>query len=171
MKLVLLAAVAASSMAAPAASQVDRNEPIVIRAQAPAGLVQWRQTVGRELDRNLTYPRTYPGWEFPEGAVSVHFTCGEDGKPSAIALTRSSGNRALDRAVIHAVERINTLHPMPAEVRNGAAIRANVIFAADNASLVRQEAKLGKEEARLAERERKEGKQVVVLTTNHRTAG
>lgn len=171
MKLVLLAALAASSVVIPASSRSDPINPIVIEGPARAGLVYWKQSVVRELDRNLAYPRSYPGWDMPEGTVAVQFICGEDGKPASVELSRSSGNRALDRAALRAVERISTLHPLPAEISDGAALRANVIFATDHVSLARQEKGLRKEEAQLAERERKDGRQVVVLETSLRTAG
>lgn len=171
MKLVLLAATAATYLAAPAILKSEPLDPIVIQGPVHGGLVQWKESVSQELNRNLSYPRTYPGWDIPEGTVAVRFDCGADGKPTAVAISRSSGDRMLDRAVMRAVARIDTLHPLPAQVRNGASIRANVIFASDQASLARQEAALRKDEARLAERERKEGRQVVVLATSHRTAG
>lgn len=171
MKLVLLAAVAVGCIAVPAGSQAQNAAPIVIKAPVQPGLTQWVRSVGTELDRHLVYPAAYPGWDYPEGTVSVGFSCSPDGKPASVALVRSSGNRLLDQAVMTAVERMNTLHPLPAQVNGGTPIRANIIFAADEQSLARQQSRLRREEARLAASERHSGRQVVVLELNHRPAG
>lgn len=171
MKLVLLAAAAASSLALPAMSRTGPTDPIVIQGSARAGLAQWKRTVSREIERNLFYPHSYPGWEVPEGTVAVRFSCDGDGKPTAIELSRSSGHRRLDGAAMRAVRRISTLHPLPPGISEDATLRANVIFASDETSLARQEKALRHEEARLAERARREGRQVVVLDTGHRIAG
>lgn len=171
MKLVLLAAIAASSLATSAGSQTERNAPIVIKAPVQPEFGHWVQAVSNELDRHLVYPAAYPGWDYPEGTVAIGFSCTENGKPGAIALVRSSGNQLLDRAVMNAVARIKTLHPLPSQVALGTPIRANVIFAADQGSLARQQSALRREEARLAANERKTGRRVVVLELSHRPAG
>ena len=171
MKLVLLAAVAASSLAIPAMSRTGSTDPIVIQGSARAGLAHWKQAVSREIERNLYYPRSFPGWDLPEGTVAVRFSTGEDGRPTGIELSRSSGHRRLDGAAMRAIRRISTLHPLPQGISETATLRANVIFASDETSLARQEKALRHEEARLAERARRDGRQVVVLDIGHRIAG
>lgn len=171
MKYVLLAAFAAVSLAGSASSQDKDADQIVIQASIAPSMAEWRQTVGQKLSNAMAFPWTYPALNFPEGTVSVHFTPGADGRPVSAGLVSSSGNGSLDRAALRAVSAIKTLHPLPAHFGNGVPIRANFIFASDEASLRRQQAVLNRREAQLAERERSEGTQVVVLDLTTRTQG
>lgn len=172
MKLILLAAVAAI-LAVPAGSQsrrADGNEPIIVQSPVQPTVSQWAATVGQKLDRILRRPTIYYG-DYPEGTVSVRFICGNDGRPAAVALYEGSGSYALDRIAVRAVSRIRTLHPLPAKAASNQAVRANIIFAASETSLVRQQEKLRVKEAMRVARDRDRGEQFVVIEIGPRTAG
>ena len=74
----------------------------------------WAVRVQKELDRNLRYPSDLMG-EYPRGGVvRVKFNCSDDGRPDKVTIARSSGNRLLDKAALQAVQRMASMHPLPA---------------------------------------------------------
>ena len=169
MKLVLLASVA--FLAAPAISQTNTADQMVITAPSRPTVVQWTQKIERQLDRHLAYPRTFRALDALEGTVAVRFSCGADGKPASIVLFQGSGDRLIDRAAMRAIAHIETLHPMPARLARDSTFQANIIFAADEESLVRQQDVLQRKEAQRVAREGKRGQSVVVLDFSRRAAG
>lgn len=169
MKLVLLASVA--FLATPALSQDDNTQPTVITAPSRPTVTTWSQNVAKQLDRHLVYPRAFGRSDYPEGTVSVRFSRGDDGKPASVEVLRSSGNRLIDRAALRAIAQIETLHPMPFAIRNDSTFQANIILAADEQSLARQQAVLRRHETKRIAREGDRGHAIVVLEISRRAAG
>lgn len=169
MKLVLLASVA--FLAAPALSQPDTANQMVITAPSKPSVVQWTQKIAQQLDRRLVYPRAIGRSDYPEGTVSVRFSCGDDGKPASVVVFRGSGNRLIDRAAVRAIAKMDTLHPMPAAIRHNSTFQANIILAADEQSLARQETVLRRNETQRVAREGNRGQTLVVLEINRRAKG
>ena len=169
MKLVLLASVAL--LATPAISQTDNGRSMVVTGASVPNVRVWSQNIARQLDRHLVYPRAFGGADYPEGTVSVRFSCGDDGKPASVVLFRGSGNRLIDRAAVRAIARIETLHPMPAALRHDSTFQANIILAADEQSLARQQAVLRHNETLRIAREGDRGHAIVVLEISRRAAG
>lgn len=169
MKLVLLASIA--FLAAPAISQTDTANQLVITAPSRPTVAVWSQQIARQLDRHLVYPRAIGRADYPEGTVSVRFSCGDDGKPASIAVLRGSHNRLIDSAAVRAIAQMDTLHPMPATMRHNSTFQANIIFAADEQSLARQQFVLRRNEAQRVAREGDRGRSLVVLNFSRRAAG
>jgi TonB family protein len=110
---------------------------------------QWSTRVVRHLTNGLVYPRIAGTSAFHEGFAKIVFYCGEDGKPSGVAVLQSSGARDLDRAAMMAVKRISTLHPLPEGLRAERGFQAWVLFSGDEESYARRMDAL-QSEARLA---------------------
>ena len=72
---------------------------------------------------------------------------------------------------MRAIAHIETLHPMPARLARDSTFQANIIFAADEQSLVRQQDVLQRKEAQRVAREGKRGQSVVVLDFSRRATG
>ncbi len=66
---------------------------------------------------------------------------------------------------------MDTLHPMPATMRHNSTFQANIIFAADEQSLARQQFVLRRNEAQRVAREGDRGRSLVVLNFSRRAAG
>ena len=81
-----------------------------------------------------------------DGVAKVSFYCSEEGRPSRVTLFRSSGEYAFDRAALHAVSRIKTLHPLAAGIDHHQRYAAVVIFAATPGSLAATQQRLAKEQ-------------------------
>ena len=169
MKLVLLASVA--FLATPALSQNDDANPMVITAASRPTVAVWSQKIAQQLDRHLVYPRAFGHTDYPEGTVSVRFSCGDDGKPASVVLFRGSGNRLIDRAAVRAIAQMESLHPMPVAIRHNSTFQANIILAADEQSLARQQAVLRHNETLRIARDIDRGHAVVVLEISHRAKG
>ena len=161
MKLVLLASLA--FLATPALSQNDDANPMVITAASRPTVAVWSQKITQRLNNTLKSSVSWRDWNFPEGTVSVRFSCGDDGKPTSVALFRRSGEREVDSAALRAVSHLNALHPMPSAIGHDVTIQANIIFAADNESLARQQAVLRRNEAQRIAHEAGRGHAVVVI--------
>lgn len=96
---------AQSTSAAPA-----RTEP---RAN-PAALAQWGGAIRASVERR----KRYPAGTRAQGTVTMSISVGSNGTLARVAITRSSGHAALDRAGTAAVQRAN-LPAAPAGVRQG----------------------------------------------------
>lgn len=169
MKLVLLATVA--FLATPALSQPDSKPPILITGPSRPTVAVWSQKIVQQLDRHLVYPRAFGSADYPEGTVSVRFSCGDDGKPAAVVLFRGSGNRLIDRAAVRAIAQIETLHPMPLAIGHDSTFQANIILAADEQSMARQQAALRRHEAQRIAQHTDRNHAVVVLEISRRAEG
>ena len=169
MRLVLLASIA--FLATPALSQNDDANPMVITAPSRPTVAVWSQKITTQLTRHLASPRGYGPSDYAEGTVSVRFSCGEDGKPASIALFRSSGDRVIDFAAMRAIRHLTTLHPMPSAIRQDVKVQANIIFAANEDSLARQQVVLRRNEAQRIAHDTDHGHAVVVLEIGRRAAG
>lgn len=110
---------------------------------------QWSQRVGQNLDAQLVYPKPLNGANYSQGLAKVSFHCTEDGKPGDVALIASSGSRDLDRAAMQAVQRIQTLHPLPDGITRDRGMQAWIAFAPDEDSL-RKMTRAAHHEAELA---------------------
>ena len=169
MKLVLLASVA--FLAAPAISQNNTADQMVITAPSKPTVAVWSHLIAQQLDRHLVYPRAFGSADYPEGTVSVRFSCGDDGKPASVVVFRGSGNRSIDRAAVRAIAQMDTLHPMPATIRHNSTFQANIILASDEQSLARQQAMLRHNETQRVARGGDRGHSIVVLDFSRRAAG
>lgn len=102
----------------------------------------WLTHVSRQLDARLTYPQMLTtNSSQPAGAVSVRFVADQQGRPAALEVVRGSGTKALDRAAMRAVSKLNSLHPMPAAFNGNHLFRADIVFASspsESAALARK---------------------------------
>ena len=167
MKLVLLASVAL--LATPAISQIDNAKPLVIIAPSRPTVAVWSQKIAQQLDRHLVYPRAFGNADYPEGTVSVRFSCGNDGRPASVVLFRGSGNPWIDRAAVRAIRQMETLHPMPLAIRHDSTIQANIILAADEQSIARQRKALRHNESLRIAHDTDRAHAVVVLEISRRS--
>ncbi|MBR0553817.1 energy transducer TonB family protein [Stakelama marina] len=135
-------------LAVPGHAQNTQNPEFDVTAPTLT-IERWSKGITRKLNRNLDYPVRFHqagGFHQPsEGVVRVNFRCTETGAPTAITLAKSSGHRELDRAAMAAVQRIKTLHPLPAGIGAGQRYQALLLFALDQQSHDRQLAKLQQE--------------------------
>ncbi|WP_312313119.1 energy transducer TonB family protein [Sphingobium yanoikuyae] len=123
----------------PAASRAQSSAPsidVTSPTTAPPTLDRWVERTGNILSNRLRYPTILSGPE--EGIVQVKFACSDSGAPAGIALLNSSGSRQLDKAAMRAVQRIPTLHPLPAGIGAGQNYVATILFATTQASYNRQ---------------------------------
>lgn len=130
--------VLAPLLAAPAwaAGHGQEAAPSSITVQAGQETVsQWSERVGQSLDAVLVYPKPMGIANYNQGLAKVSFRCAEDGRPGNVALIASSGSRDLDRAAMQAVQRIQTLHPLPEGITRDRAMQAWIAFAPDEDSL------------------------------------
>lgn len=174
MKTVLLLASAAFAMAVPAGSstqQSEQPEQVVIASAHAPSVTHWAGMVGSKISNRMVYPRQIGRFATPEGTAAIEFNCGSDGRPKSVVLVRSSGDGHLDRSALRAIEGITGLHPLPAQLASGVTVRANLIYASDEATFARLQKDLRRDEARLAAQDRKAGRQLVVLDTGIRTQG
>lgn len=125
-------------LAAPAwaAGHGQDNAPSSITVQAGHETVsQWSERVGQSLDAQLVYPKPIGRANYNQGLAKVSFHCAENGQPGDVALIASSGSRDLDRAAMQAVQRIQTLHPLPDGITHDRSMQAWIAFAPDEDSL------------------------------------
>lgn len=111
------------------------QEEVLVRSPTVA---RWTTSLSRQLGRFMEYPRADYGLAFPEGTTWVDFTCSDDGRPANITVSQRSGSRNIDRAAVRAVERIQSLHPLPGGVDHSQRYRAVLIFAASQGEANRQ---------------------------------
>lgn len=78
----------------------------------PATARAWMEQAQAELDRNLHYPFTAMR-QSRQGIARVSATVRPDGTLENIYVAQSTGDRALDRAALRAVEKLNKLPPLP----------------------------------------------------------
>lgn len=124
----------------PSAVAANAKHDIVAVAPIPS-VQQWAATVSHRLDGALRYPYVFRE-PAPSGGVSVIFRCSDDGKPSTIQVVRSSGHARLDRAAVAGLQRIKTMHPLPLGIGHDQLFQANIVFATDEPTLVREAAAL-----------------------------
>lgn len=126
--------------ATPFAVAARSNQDIV--AVAPIlSTQQWTTTFSRRLDGALRYPYVFREAP-PSGGVSVTFRCSDDGKPSTFQVVRSSGHAQLDRAAVAGLKRIKTMHPLPLGIGHNQLFQANIVFATDEPTLIKEAAAL-----------------------------
>ncbi len=121
----------------------SQEQDIQVQAlkQTPA---RWVSAVSRKLERVMVFPQFIN--EVPKsGIVSVSFRADGANRPTALTVTRKSGDRRLDRAAMLSITRLGTLPAMPDGFRSGQRFVANLLFAANYADYDRQVALLRKE--------------------------
>ncbi len=91
----------------------------------------WSNRVAQSLDNELAYPRPLGTADYNSGLSKITFHCSDAGVPSDVSIAGSSGSRDLDRAAMHAVMQISTLHPLPDGVSHDQAFQAWIVFAGD----------------------------------------
>ncbi|WP_369026239.1 TonB family protein [Qipengyuania sp. RANM35] len=131
-------AVTGSVLAVPIASQ-----EIVVSPRSDTTFVE---EVSQDLEARLAATRIDPRWD-AKGIVQVRFQAGGDGRPTNIAMYRSSGNSQLDRAARRAVSGLTSLDPMPVGSSDDQVIQANILVASSDAQMARLTRKLARDEA------------------------
>lgn len=132
----LCCVVAPVLLLAPIAVAARSPDPIVVELSAPTK-AHWVERISEDLSMKLTYPVSI-GRPADEGVVTVAFRCGQDGRPTAVLLSRSSGNSRLDSAAQTAVEQLKSLHPLPSEFGRDQLFLARVAFATDGGRISRR---------------------------------
>jgi hypothetical protein len=104
-----------------------------IEVTGAASVDAWRKAVSRDLDKNLDneIDQAMITGSIPTGLATVQFHCSENGKPTAIELTRRSGDLRMNNMAKEAVGGIKTLHPLPAGVAADQVFVANILVASD----------------------------------------
>lgn len=123
----------------PAAGLAQSSSPsidVMAPTTAPPTLDNWAEHTGALLSQRLRYPIILAGPE--EGVVQVKFACSDGGTAADVAILNSSGSRQLDNAAMRAIQRIPSLHPLPAGVGVGQRYVATILFAASQSSYDRQ---------------------------------
>jgi TonB family protein len=139
--LVCLSLAVAGTIAAAAPAQEGRDVVVVAK---PITLAQWTAGVGSQIDKVLRYPTDIMN-ENMSGIASVRFQCSDDGKPTAMTVSRKSGWRDLDREAVRAVAKLKTMHPLPDGLKHDQHYVANILFARSQDDHDRQIAKWRKE--------------------------
>jgi len=127
---------------------LEAREPtpeMVVIAPADAEVRAWSSRVGEAIDAKMRYPRSLGPSRTAEGIVDVTFECSDDGRPSKVAVARTSGSRQLDAAGMRAIQRVATLHPLPAGIGHGQVYKARLLFAMEGSDLARKAAALREE--------------------------
>ncbi len=115
--------------AALARNQVADHPAITV--EATGSLAHWKSQIARDLDDHLVYPIEIGGGVPRQGAVRIGFHCGQSGVPEGVSVIESSHSSLLDRAALHAVTRIPTLHPLPEGIGHDRPMEAWIFFASD----------------------------------------
>lgn len=123
--LTLASLLSATVLAGPVLSQ-GNPEIVVTSGRSTADLVA---AVSADLDRQLFRVARGQRQELDDGIAVVRFECASDGTPDKVALIRRSGDADTDKVAIEAVERLASLHPLPAGVSDRQLFQANIIFA------------------------------------------
>lgn len=137
--LILSTAAAATMLAVPLSSQ-----EIIVSAQSEETFVE---EVTKDLDTQLRRMRLDPRWT-PSGIVKVRFHAEADGTPRDLVTYQSSGSRRLDREVMRAVSKLDSLAPLPASAGYDPIIQANVIVADSKSEFENLNKDLAESEAR-----------------------
>ncbi|WP_156024991.1 hypothetical protein [Sphingomonas phyllosphaerae] len=128
---------------------------------------RWAVEVNRKLERVLIYPYLFSN-ELPRtGMVSVRFHADDMNRPSMMAISRTSGIRAFDKAAMMAVSRIGAMPLLPATFRQNQAFVANIIYAASEGDYDQQVAVLRKEAKTLAEGPAPDPNTTAFVITSH----
>jgi TonB family protein len=135
-------AVAALALLAPGSLAPVFAQSTTVAVAAPPSLAAWSKRVFRDLDRVLVDPSVLPGRSPETGIVAVKFNCSERGAPAGVALYKSSGSHRLDNATVRAVQRIATLHPLPARMMHDQQFVVRVLFANSEDSARQQVARM-----------------------------
>jgi len=140
------------SSAVPAQSM---DHDLVVAGNAEAADA-WSSRIGTALTNRVHYPKPLGGADYAQGIVKVKFNCSDTGAAQNVAVIKSSGSNALDRAVVNAVRKFPTLHPLPAGASSKTPFQAWIIFAADEYSAARMERSL-KQELQMAKNSPRDG--------------
>lgn len=146
MRTMILAALAAV-VAAPlsGARPNSQSEHTVIGRMNIPTVKTWKARLTNELDHRLA---TVTSHRFVrdsgDGFAVVMFRCGPDGRAQDINLVQSSNNDYVNRTAMRAISGLRKLHPMPAELKTGQLVRANIVLADDGDGIDRQLRKLRK---------------------------
>lgn len=133
MTIILRAAVPLVVLLAAPVLPLEAQESPDIQVVAPNAEVRaWSERVAQRIERQMLYPATLAG-NIP-GIVDVTFMCSDEGRPTQVAVARSSGYRPIDRAGLKAVRSVHSLHPLPAGVGHEKRYKARLFFATDDAS-------------------------------------
>jgi hypothetical protein len=163
--LALSAAVSTVLIAGPlAAQQRAAASPIVVSPPDRAPMVlQIEQDLSDQL-RSIRYdPR-----RSVNGATSIRFVAGRDGRPSKVVTYRSSGSSYLDRKTRDAVWNLSSLRDLAASAGDNRVVQANIVVADSDGQAKRLMAAMNKaEERRIAASHRE--REVLALNLASRT--
>ena len=85
----------------------------------------WGAEIRARIERHKSYPRDGDG---AEGTVKLRIVVGGDGRLRGVAVARSSGSQALDRAAVRAVERAGRFPRAPKGVQGEVSFTLPVSF-------------------------------------------
>ncbi|HEX4846729.1 MAG TPA: TonB family protein [Novosphingobium sp.] len=164
----LIPAAFAACLLVPQSSLADQVDPDVL-VRAPTQTQAWMDELSSQLTHGLRYPAS-PTGQYASGIVAIGFIPGNGNSPAELAVLRSSGSKALDRAALRAVGRLEGLSPLPQGVLEVSVIRANIIFAESKGQLDRYATQLRHDEAARIAASGPEQTQIA-LTVSNRTPG
>jgi len=162
MKTALLAALAASLAATSLVSMPSFAEDSIVVKSQKISVPKWIRKISNKLDDSLEQAMTHSDARLIKkngGFVAVSFNCDDNGRPIGTQVSRPSGDRALDRVALRAVNGLATLQPMPASFTANQRFRANIIVAEDSYQRDRLFKVMRKEEARRLRAEGPESKE------------
>lgn len=138
----LLIAALAASLAVPASA---REQTMTVTAHT--SLNEWVSSASERLGRSLD---EIDLGQSETGITYVRFTCSADGKAQNIATVATSDYKPnLDRVGREAVQRMSSLHPLFAGVKEGQVFEAAVVVADDHRQLRRLNAEVAKRAQRV----------------------
>jgi TonB family protein len=126
-KNVLLVALAVTQLLSSNAEAKKRGQDITVTA--PLTVKVWAQGLTRRLDDALQYPTGLTIYNPNHAFARVQFSLNADGSIRDMYLVRKSGSRALDKAALKAVLKLDRISAMPTSITPGRLIEAHLLFA------------------------------------------
>lgn len=127
MKKVLLLALAVIQLLSSNAEAKKREQDITVTA--PLTVKVWAQGLTRRLENALQYPDGLTIFNPNHAFARVQFSLNADGSLRDMHLVRKSGSRALDKAALKAVSKLDRMGVMPTNISPGRLIEAHLLFA------------------------------------------
>lgn len=146
MKKLIFAAVALAVVGSPLAAQ-DRDQgsgTILVQPERSTFVSNLGQELSRELDRI-----PYPDGNRHSGVVKVRFVANHRGGVDQVSLFDESGSRAMDRAAMRAVNRLDHLGSLPSAYGDQQAVLLSIIFATSEREAERLAERVDRENAAL----------------------
>jgi TonB family protein len=121
----VISSCAIAALVATTAPAYGQNSAISVTAPKMTA-AQWSETVGKSLSRNLRYAPIEWGHQ---GLATVRFQYGANGRPTAVALKKSSGDWYVDYAAKWAIRKLRDPPPLPAGLQSTPKVEAMPLIA------------------------------------------